>query len=97
MASEEIVLYQPGVPVADDFKDRFLAERARAMATVILTRRDDLTIAETKDDTGLDYHVYVGRGGKAVRAMFGVLLRGVMSPVTPEHANTHKAFRVKRQ
>src|SRR5262245_14449589 len=57
------------------------------MATVILTRRDDLTIAEVKDDTGLDYHVYVGREGQAVRAMFGILLRGVMSPLTPDHAN----------
>jgi hypothetical protein len=73
--------------VADDFKERFLAERARALATVILTRRADLTVAETKDDTGLDYHVYISREGKPVRAMFGVLLRAVMAPVTADEAN----------
>jgi hypothetical protein len=73
--------------VADAFEKRFLAERARALATVILTRRNDLTVAETKADTGLDYHVYIAREEDQVRAMFGVLLRAVMAPVTTEHAN----------
>src|SRR5262245_51640635 len=57
------------------------------MATVILTRRDDLTITETKQSTGLDFHVFVDREDKPMRLAFGVLLRGVPSSVTAEQAN----------
>jgi hypothetical protein len=68
-------------------KERFLAERARALATVYLTRRNDLTVTETKEVTGLDYHVYVDREGDPMRLVFGVLLRATFEPVTAEHAN----------
>jgi hypothetical protein len=34
--------------VTNETKEQFMAERVRALATVILTRRDDLTITETK-------------------------------------------------
>jgi hypothetical protein len=73
--------------VTDDSKEQFLGERVRALATIVLTRRDDLSIVETKKDTGLDYHVYIDREDKPMRLMFGVLLRGVPSPVTSEQAN----------
>ncbi len=59
----------------------------RALATIILTRRDDLTIVETKKDTGLDLHVTIEREDKPMRLVFGVLLRGVRSPMTADHAN----------
>jgi hypothetical protein len=59
----------------------------RARATVILTRRGDLTITETKRNTGLEFHVRIEREDKPMRLVFGVLLRGVMSPTTPESAN----------
>ena len=55
---------------------------------VVLTRRDDLTVAETKQSSGLDFHVYIDREDKPMRLAFGVLLRGVMGPVTAENANT---------
>jgi hypothetical protein len=64
-----------------------MADQVRALATVILTRRGDLTVVETKKDTGLDFHVYIEREDKPMRLVFGVLLRGVPSPVTPDHAN----------
>ena len=73
--------------MTSDSKEQFLGERVRALATIVLTRRGDLSIVETKKDTGLDYHVYIDREDKPMRLMFGILLRGVPSPVTGEHAN----------
>ncbi len=73
--------------MTNDANERFLAERVRALATVILTRRGDLMVAESKQDTGLDLHVYIDREDKPMRLMFGVLLRGVPSSVTIDHAN----------
>jgi hypothetical protein len=79
--------------VTNDSKEQFvgerefLGERIRALATILLTRRSDLLVVETKNGTGLDLHVYVDREDKPMRLMFGVLLRGVPSPVTIDHAN----------
>jgi hypothetical protein len=73
--------------VTDEFKEKFVAERSRALAVIILTRRGDLTVAETKQDTGLDFHVSIEREDKPMRLTFGVLLRGVTSSVTAEQAN----------
>jgi hypothetical protein len=73
--------------VTDESKDQLIGERARALATIVLTRRGDLTVVETKMDTGLDFLVYIDREDKPMRLMFGVLLRGVPSTVTIEHAN----------
>ena len=73
--------------MTDEAKELFLADRVRALATVILTRRDDLTIAETKKSTGLDFHVYIDREDKPMRLAFGVLLRGVTSPMTAENVS----------
>ncbi len=47
--------------MTDEFKERFLADRSRALAAIILSRRDDLTIVETRKDTGLDFHVSIQR------------------------------------
>lgn len=73
--------------MTNDSKERFLGERVQARATVVLTRRDDLQITETKKDTGLDFHVFINREDKSMRLVFGVLLRGVPSPATIDHAN----------
>ncbi|HEV3203893.1 MAG TPA: hypothetical protein VGY77_05905 [Gemmataceae bacterium] len=72
--------------MTNESKKQFLGERVRALATVLLTRRSDLTIVDTKKDTGLDFHVYIEREDKPMRLTFGVLLRGVPSPVTANHA-----------
>ena len=53
----------------------------------MLTRRGDLSVVETKKDTGLDFHVYIDREDKPMRLMFGILLRGVPSAVTLEQAD----------
>ncbi len=73
--------------MTNEFQERFLTDRSRALATIILTRRDDLTIVETRKDTGLDLHVSIEREDKPMRLTFGVLLRGLASTVTIEHAN----------
>ena len=73
--------------MTNDSKKRFVAEWVRVHATIILTRRDDLTIVDTKRDTGLDLHVFIDREDKPMRLTFGVLLRGVLSAVTPKEAN----------
>jgi hypothetical protein len=73
--------------MTNEAKERFIADQVRALATIILTRRGDLAIVETKKDTGLDFHVTIDREDKPMRLMFGVLLRGVPSPVTPDHAS----------
>ena len=73
--------------MTNESRKQFLAERVRALATVVLTRRGDLTIVDTKKDTGLDFHVYIEREDKPMRLTFGVLLRGVPSPATAESAN----------
>ena len=68
-------------------KERFIGERVRALTAVILTRRADLTIAETKLSTGLDYHVCIEREDNPMRLAFGVLLRGASAPMTPDNAD----------
>lgn len=73
--------------MTDDAKELFLTDRLRVLATVILTRRDDLTITETRQSTGLDLHITIDREEKPMRLAFGVLLRGVSSPMTAENVN----------
>jgi hypothetical protein len=73
--------------MTEESRQVFLAERVRTLATVVLTRRGDLTITETKRDTGLDLHVYIEREDSPMRLVFGILLRGIYSPTTPQGAN----------
>ena len=73
--------------MTDEARELFLADRARALAAVILTRREDLTIADTRQSTGLDLHVSIVREDKPMRLAFGVLLRSVSSPMSADIAN----------
>src|SRR5947207_623618 len=68
-------------------REQFFAERTLALATVILTRRDDLSLVETRRETGLDLHVQVEREDKAMRLTFGVLLRSAAAAATAEQAD----------
>jgi hypothetical protein len=60
---------------------------ARAAATVVLTRRDDLTIGNVGDEPGQDFRVFIGREDDWMRPSFGVLVRAIPSSVTTEQAN----------
>jgi hypothetical protein len=69
------------------FKEWFIADRARNLAVVFLTRRADLDVQDIKEDTGLDYLVQIVPDHRPTGKTFGILLRGAMSPVTEEQAN----------
>src|SRR5262245_6903624 len=65
----------------------FIAERARALALVHLTRRDDLLIQAHPHERGLAFLVDVTQGGKPTSRRFGVAVRGVRPAVAVQHAN----------
>jgi hypothetical protein len=69
------------------FRELFIAERARALAIMYLTRRDDLVIRDAREEMGLDYLVDIVRQNDPVKRPFGILLKAEMSPVKPENAN----------
>jgi hypothetical protein len=73
--------------VTNESKEQFRADQVRALATIALTRRSDLTIVDTKRDTGIDFHVFIEREDNPMRLVFGILLRGVAAPVTADTAN----------
>ncbi len=73
--------------MTSETNERYIGGQVRSRANVILTRRDDLQVVETKEQTGLDMHVYVVREDKPMRLVFGVLLRGVPAPATADQAN----------
>jgi len=70
-----------------EFKDWFVAERARALATVLLTRRSELVVRDTKEENGLDFTVHIRTQDEPGKRPFGVLLRATMTPVTTDAAN----------
>jgi hypothetical protein len=70
-----------------DFKERFVADRARALVMVLLTRREDLVVTERKEDYGLDYIVSIRSEEGVGERSFGVLMRATMTPVTIDNAN----------
>ncbi len=69
------------------FREFFMAERARALAVVYLTRRDDLVIRDAQNESGLDFLVDIVRRDDPLTRSFGILLRAEMAPVTLPHAN----------
>lgn len=69
------------------FKEWFVTERAKALATVFLTRRADLLVGETKEENGLDYTVRIKTRDSVGDRPFGVCIAAGMNPVTVEGAN----------
>jgi hypothetical protein len=65
----------------------FVAKRARALATMLLTRREDLLIEEVKDDIGLDYIVRFHTEGKEGLRELGIALRGGLAALTKGQAD----------
>jgi hypothetical protein len=68
-------------------RQSLIEKRARALAMVLLTRREDLLIEEVKDDIGLDYIVRFQTEGKEGLRELGIELRGVWARVTKDHAD----------
>src|SRR3712207_920324 len=69
-----------------EFKQWFVAERARALAFVLLTRRDDLVVKETREENGLDYTVSIKTAGDVGQRPFGVYLAAGVTPVALDSA-----------
>jgi hypothetical protein len=67
--------------------ERFIAERARSLATVYLTRRSDLVVSAADKDEGLDLIAHMVKGEGAAERKFGVVIRGMMAPVSLDQAN----------
>ncbi len=70
-----------------EFKKWFIAERGKALATVLLTRREDLLVKETKEENGLDYTVHIKTPDNLGDQPFGVYVEASMTPVTLDGAN----------
>ncbi len=66
---------------------RLIGERVRALATILLTRREDTSILDVSEDLGLDFIVTINHDEKPGLRQFGVKLGGVWTKVTAKHAN----------
>lgn len=62
-------------------------ERARALAIIILTRRDDLVIAAGPSDFGPDLLVSIDRGDKPRRIQFAIFLGATAPLILPGEAD----------
>jgi hypothetical protein len=72
--------------MSPDSQEWFVTERARALAMIHLTRRDDLIVKKPAEGTGLEFMVYLsGKKGEPAVRQFGVALRGTKSTVTEAH------------
>jgi hypothetical protein len=66
----------------------FIAQRVKDLATMYLTRRKDLEVKFPTDcDNWVDCIVEITGKERPSRRVFGLQLKGTMSPVTDEHAN----------
>ncbi len=66
---------------------RLIAERVRALAIILLTRREDVSIRELTEDFGLDLIATIVHEDRSGLRQFGVKLGGVWGKVTAEHAD----------
>jgi hypothetical protein len=65
----------------------FVEKRARALALMLLGRREDLLIEEVKDDIGLDYILRFHTNEKEGLREFGIGLKGVGAAMTKDEAD----------
>jgi hypothetical protein len=73
------------------YRQSLIAKRARALAVMLLTRREHLLIEEVSDDIGLDFIARFHTKGKAGLREFGLKLQGAWAAATKDHAG--KALR----
>jgi len=65
----------------------FIEKRARALAVVSLTRRDDLIVTEETNDGDVDLWVTLRLDKKVGHREFGVVLQGALSAITAAQAD----------
>jgi hypothetical protein len=73
--------------VKEQQREVHIEKRARALATILLTRRNDLLIEEVQDDIGQDYIVRFHTKGKDGLREFGVGLKGTLTAATKDDAD----------
>ena len=66
---------------------RLMDERARALATLLLTRRPDVLIQDVVGEIGVDLLVQFAQKKDRGLRQFGVELMGSLDPVDEKHAN----------
>jgi hypothetical protein len=74
---------------ADPTQQRLMRERARALATILLTNRDGVTIQDVEGDIGFLLLATLSPTKVPGLRQLGVALRYVLAPVTAEQAD-HK-------
>lgn len=68
--------------------DAFVEQRTRSLATIYLTRRDDLLVTEgTGEDAAVDLEVAIKPRKVGAQRKFGVLLKGTKNHLTADQAN----------
>jgi hypothetical protein len=65
--------------MATTFKEFFVAERAKALTQVIVTRREDLAIKEIKEDGTFDYFLCIRRENSYDLCRIGLVVKAAMT------------------
>jgi len=73
--------------IKEQKRTRLIEKRARALALMVLTRREDLLIEEVTDDIGLDLIIRFHTEGKDGLREFGVQVRGTGTSATKSEAD----------
>jgi hypothetical protein len=74
-----------GATMSEEKQEWFIAERARVLAMVALTRRDDLLIMPAGQSVGIQFLVCITKEGTLPVRQFGLALRGTLRAVTESH------------
>lgn len=75
------------MPATESTQTRLMRERARALATLLLTRRPNVLVEDVSEDIGVDLIARLAAARKPGLRQFGVELRYVLESVTASHAN----------
>src|SRR5262245_29967461 len=65
----------------------FISERVRALAMVVLTRREDLLVIDPNSDYGFDLLVHIIKPNTPATRQFAVILKGTRTAVSDAQAN----------
>ncbi len=68
--------------MSEEKQEWYVAERAKTLARLYLSRRKDLVVTQPGKDVGLEFIVYLGKEGEPAIRQFGVFLRGTKSAAT---------------
>jgi hypothetical protein len=75
----------------------FVERRARAMAMVLLTGRQDLSVMEVPPEAGIDLLVSIKKKAHPTNRQFGIILKGSVDPIESEGAADRLLNSMKRR